>query len=479
MDFLRPRGDITTVLDQVSRDEQDTTLFPLEAETTLFAADPARRIHPFSMSIQEFSYRGSAEFGGKFTFDLGSVSAGDLIHSVLVQVQLAHWLPDNILASLRTGALRYDDTSPSYVWANSLGTALIARAEIEVGDQVLEVVDGDFANIFSELFPEMNTQLGLSTDALGRYPQGIAPSLDYPTGPKGFITCILPFFFQRTRLKEMFPLLSVHDGNVRINITLRPFSELVIHRGATTKRTDCNDTPLGKTFLFRDVANVLRSYKVPLTPPQPKDVCLITYSALLSGSLRQAYIRQPHDLLYRETQTFKFTEPLKYKVGKPTTETVSIQLPLEANGPIEEIIWFVRRKAAALQNDWVNYSATLATDFDLTFNPRKGLLISARLQGNGFELVSAAADYFRAHSAEKHGGGIIAYNSYIYGYSFARHPGVHQPSGTINASRLNSLRLTLEVEQPPDDDDWEVVVYCMGLNWMRFQNGMVNKIFSD
>lgn len=485
MDLQRPRGDITTVLDQVSRDEQDNTLFPLDASETLFTADPKRRIHPFSMSIQEFPYRGPAEYGGRFTFDLGAVGAGDLLLSVLVQVQLQHWLSPKIAAGLRDGSIQYvDPAKDAYVWAPSLGTALIARAELEVGDQVLEQVDGDFSNVISRLFPDINTQLGISTDALGsaQQPQSQqSQPLDFPCGPRGYVTCILPFFFQRTRLKEAFPLLSVRSGTARINITFRPFSE-IIQRLPPYVRDSCDDIPVGKVMTFMNTSSGGASqftYKVPDHIPQPLDVRLVTYSAVLTGGLRQAYIRKPHDLLYRETQTFRFTEPLKYKVGKPTSDTVVIQLPLEANGPLEEILWFVRRRGATVESDWTNYSGTLATDVDPVFNPRVGLLISAKLQANGFELVNASADYFRAHIAEKHRGGIVAYNSYIYGYSFARSPGEHQPSGSINASRLNSLRLTLEVAQPLVADDWEVTVYCMGLNWMRFENGIVNKIFSD
>ena len=475
MDFLRPRGDITTVLDQVSRDEQDNTLFPLEAEETQFATDSSRRIHPFSMSIQEFPYRGSADFGNTFTFDLGAVGAGDLLLSVLVQIRLAHWLPENILASLRSGALAYQDVTSAYVWANSLGTALIQKAVLEVGDQTLETVDGDFANVFSELFPDMNTQLGIATDALGKYN---LETLDFPTGPRGYITCMLPFFFQRTRLKEALPLLSAREGTIRIHITLRPFNELVARFGGQA-RSDCDDTPLGKTFTFLDSQSNVFTYQVPLQAPQPHDVRLVTYSAILDGSLRQAYIRKPHDLLYRETQTFRFTEPLVYKVGKPQSDTVLIQLPLEANGPIEEILWFVRRRGAALQNDWTNYSGVLGYELNPVFNPSKGLVKTCRIQANGLDLVNGGADYFRAHIAEKHRGGIIAFNNYIYGYSFGRHPGEHQPSGSINASRLNSLRLTLEIAQPNPADEWEVVVYCIGLNWVRFENGIVNRIFSD
>jgi hypothetical protein len=74
-----------------------------------------------------------------------------------------------------------------------------------------------------------------------------------------------------------------------------------------------------------------------------------------------------------------------------------------------------------------------------------------------------------------------AYSSFVYGYPFARLPGEHQPSGTFNASRVNSLRLTLDVKPPGGvlDANWEVKVFCIAINWLRFENGIANPMFED
>jgi hypothetical protein len=66
----------------------------------------------------------------------------------------------------------------------------------------------------------------------------------------------------------------------------------------------------------------------------------------------------------------------------------------------------------------------------------------------------------------------------MYGWSFAETPGQFQPSGSANMSRANSLRLTLEVRAPPGDS-WEVKVFCVALNWMRYENGLANAVFED
>jgi hypothetical protein len=196
-------------------------------------------------------------------------------------------------------------------------------------------------------------------------------------------------------------------------------------------------------------------------------------------------LRAPYEILHRELQTFYFDEPLKYMVSKRAdNDTIRIQLPLEANHPLEEIIWFVRRKAVRENNAWTNYTSVLERGW-LENGPRRAearpLLLNATIQANGVTLCEAEGQYFRQLGAQAHRGGIAAYNSFLYCYPFARNPGEHQPSGSMNASRVNSLRLTLEVRPPGGvgDGDWEVKVFCIGMNWLRFENGIANPMFND
>jgi hypothetical protein len=211
--------------------------------------------------------------------------------------------------------------------------------------------------------------------------------------------------------------------------------------------------------------------------PQLDNVRLVTWGALLDGTLRNAMLRQPFEVMHRDVQTFYFSEPLKYAASTTNPNaTVRVQLPLEANHPLEEIIWFVRRTDVNLNNEWTNYSSVLEKDYDAVFNPRTPLLVSAKIQINGLDIVEAEESYFRNLIGKYHKGGIVSYNSFIYGYPFARHPSEHQPSGTVNASRLQSLRLTLDVNFP---GTWEVKVFCVALNWLRCENGLTNAVFED
>jgi len=480
----RPLGDSTTVLDLADRDEMDDDMFPLTSEKSWFTRDPARRTLNYSSVIQEFIAKGSTSFGGRLVFELGSVQSCDLLFSVVLQIRLGHWFPPSVVEQIQNGLLTYADPEQAWFYANSLGSVLIAKAEFLLEDQVLETVDGDFANLFGLLFTDVNTQFGVGVDAIGRVsiPELIntPDTRVFPT-TNGFISCILPFSFQRIRLRNGFPLLSCKEGTVRIALTLRPFSECV--RIASGIRATCNETPLGKSFVFNKSSGGSETVVASSVIPEFQDARLITYGVLLDGKLRQAALKAPFDRLFREIQKFSFIEPAKYVVNVPAKGVVRLQLPLEVNGPLEEIVWFVRRKAVSVNNEWTNYSNRLESEYNPVTGPFQSMLVYGSLQVNGIPLIEADGDYFRRDAAKRHKGGISAYNNFIYGYCFAISPGLQNPSGWMNASRSSDVRLRLDIRPPSQDGteslEFEVVVYCSSLNWVRFENGIANKVFSS
>jgi len=492
----RPIGERTTVIDLTDRDDMDDDMFPLNATKSWFTRDSDRRYLNFTPVLQEFVHKGTAEFGGRLMFEIGSVKACDLLFSVSLQIKLGHWLPPDILEGLQAGTLRYDDPDYAWYYANSLGTALIAKAEFLLEDQVLETVDGDFSNCFSLLFSDVSTQHGVGTDAYGRV--SISRLLDWsetrPFPTDGYITCLLPFSFQRIRLRNGFPLASVKEGTVRVAITLRPFKECI--RRANGFRDTCDQTPLGQTFVFQKVTeteNIIIktgtiidntdtiSVKASSVVPQFEDLRMVTYGMLVDGKLRNALVKAPFERMFRELQTFRFTEPKRYVITIPNSETIQLQLPLEVNGPIEELIWFIRRKATSVNNEWTNYSNTLEDEFQPLTHPFESMLVSASLQVNGITLVEQDGEFFRQEISKAHDGGIVAYNNFVYGYTFSERPGKQNPTGWMNASRSTDVRLRIEVRPPSGSADleWEVCVFALAINWVRFENGIANKIFTS
>jgi len=477
-------GDITTLLDLTPRDFQDNEYTPLSAEKTWWIPDSSRRIRPYSLSAQQFPVRGPTGFGQRFTFDLGAGLAGDLLFSTVLQIDLGHWLNDTTIMRLESGKAAY--MSDPWYYANSLGSVILEKAVLEIGDQTIETVDGDFLNAASLLMQDMNGQYGTAVDGLGRQP---ISSLTHTPAYRPFPTQTnsifvpLPFFFQRVKLQESLPLIAIRDGTVRIHITLRPFTECI--RRLSGRRPSCSDTPLNQEIQIEDFTESVQktlTFQTSVAAPTFRKIQLMTYGANIDGEMRQHALRSPFEILTRVCNTFYFSEPLKYATNRTNTrEVIQVQLPLEVNHPMEEIIWFVRRKATANNNEWTNYSAVTSPEYDSVYNPMRPLLQNAVIQLNGTELINQEEQWFRQHIALAHKGGGAAYDSYVYGYSFAKNPAEHQPSGTANASRLQSVRLTLDVSPPGGayEQDWEVKVFVITFQWLRFQNGIANKMYAD
>ena len=489
---MKPTGTITTLLDLTDRDSQENYLFPLAAKESWFSKDRTRKTVSFIPHVQTTLFRGPAEFGQRFCFDLGSLRNGDLLFGAALQIQLGHWLDSTTLSDLEGGRITYTNaTRDAWEYANSLGSACIASAELEIDGKTIETIDGDFIYAFMTLFADSNAQFGISYDHLGKVPiqtlrnfAATAKVRNFPT-EDGYVHCPLPFFFGRVKYQEALPLIGAKEGSVRIFVTLRPFSEIV--RRISGARTSCHEVPLNQRMEFTKTSDGSTMYRMSAASlPLLESVALITHGALLEGDYREHLLRKPFEMLHRELQIFSFDEPTKYQVSKNTaTDTVTIQLPLEANHPLEEIIWIIRRKATATNNEWTNYSSRVEAEWpsaqptEVFFT--QPMLLNAKLQVNGITMIEADEQYFRQHIALKHKGGYAPYSAYIYGLSFAEKPGLHQPTGSINASRANSMRLTMEIKNPGGSfaQDWEIKVFCMEINWLRFANGLANPLFED
>lgn len=474
MDSVIFGADITTLLDLTPRDFQDNHYTPLEAQSTWWLPTPDRKIHPFSLSIQQFPFRGPTSFGQRFTFDVPSTGCGDILLSTILQIELGHWFDDTTICRFQTGQYVYKPGETIWNYSNSLGTVIVEKAEFEVNGVTIECISGDFINIHSLLAYDIQSQYGVAIDGLGRKRFPYAPSQTSPFPTESGSLCIpLSFFYQRILLKEGFPLLATKPGSVKIHITLRPFEQCIV---CSLPATTPLDVPV--RILDSGVEKTIHTLK---TIPSFKKIQLVTHAAHMNGSIRNAILHSPFETMTRIVETFSFVEPLRYSVNTSSEDIINIQLPIEINHPMEEIWWVLRRKASTLKNDYINYSAITESEYNPLFNQKKPLLVKAGIYLNGTEIIQKEEEWFRQHISKLRKGGISAYSQYIYGYSFARTPGVHQPSGTANASKLQSVKLALTVQQPGglENKEWEVLVYVVRLEWLRFQNGMMNRIYMD
>jgi hypothetical protein len=294
---------------------------------------------------------------------------------------------------------------------------------------------------------------------------------------------------------------------VRIQITLRPFQDVVRRRAVA--RTAPDEVPLGSTVRFLDITGetpIPYDVRLPTRVPDFEEATVFAGVGLLEDPLRSAYMRQPLELLYEPVTHMVFDVPdvLAHERGVGGG-TVSMQLPLrELNGPVREIVFFLRRKAVWAYNEWTNYGALLEPELvatipvsgalALTEVPvQKPMLQRARLLVDNAVWRDETEVWWRTEYALAHRGGVRSAAGMVYGYVLgdaAQWTADRlQPAGTVNTSRAG-MRLDLEIlppaaspfqgcEGPWGGSSWEVHVFAIGINWMKFAEGQIGPLFKD
>jgi len=515
--MAKPVGEIKRLVSLIDRGDVDEYLYPIDTDNTAFLPN-FKPYHNFANETIELPYTGAANWGQRITFTLPFPWMGDCLSWVALRITPSHWLPGDAINGLTQSdpnRWTYKDGPNTWMWASNLASSAIALVEMEVNGIVLEQWSGDWIDIWQRVYLDSSRSAGWNdsiTGGLNRPNPSIISSKNgqpifgdhvcneatplsstgvsneetlLPT-EDGSVYAYFPFWFARRR-NAAFPIASIQgEGNVRFHITLRPFKEVI--RKISVPRM-CDETMLGSTIVLNDNNTINSNILLPfdarfdISPVAPtfKDAILICGFTHLDGDLRQAYIHRAHEILVEPVINIPFSEPLKYLVSTGDSDTITVSLPLEAaNGPVREVIWFLRRKGAYKFNSWSNYGAYLEHEVDPIYNPQRPLLVKAVLRIGSVVWADQTELWWRTRGALQHSGGIQLMQSYIYAYSFAKDPMAFGPSGSMNASRAE-MRLDLTVAPPQgvDEKEWEVQVFVVSHNWMRFQNGLAERVFTD
>jgi hypothetical protein len=148
------------------------------------------------------------------------------------------------------------------------------------------------------------------------------------------------------------------------------------------------------------------------------------------------------------------------------------------------------------RNEWFNYSSLAVCEstvqapgtstIGVGIPLRTDLLDSAVLQLDGYDrFTSRAASYFRLQQPYDHHT-TTPVESYIYNYSFALRPEDIQPTGSMNASRIDSITwqitmnplLTAPTTIYPKRGNCSIVIYGHNYNVFRVINGFGGLLFT-
>lgn len=464
-------GEIKKIVSLIDRTAFDEYIYPASTTHTHFQPDD-KTYNNFTQEIVNYTISGNPQWGQRLTFNIPWPWKGDFLNWIALRLKPLSWLPLDAAEHLGPNRQDWIPTDPEkmWVWANSLGSAAIELAEMEVDGVVIESFSGDWSSVWNRISGDSDQLLS------------IRKSPSHIISEDGYLYCYLPFWFSKYK-NTAFPLCSCgRPDMVKFHIKLRPFSE-VVRRLSTA--LNCDESLLGDTMVIRDYTFPFRAFKTiqnNKTIPGFEIADIICEISNIDGELRDSYIKNPQEILMSPVIEMDFWQPLKYTIGVAADDIINIQLPLTAaNGPIKQILFFIRRKAAIdLYREYDNYSATILEEADTIWNPIKPLLVKGKLMVGTATWVDEDELWWRTEYATTLPGGIRSAGNFIYGYNFADNPLSFEPTGSVNASRVD-MRLDLSIKQPSDshNKEWTVHVFIIGTNWIRFQNGIANLLFMD
>jgi hypothetical protein len=393
-----------------------------------------RRYTNFAVESQVMYFDGDGDFGKRLSCLIPR--RGDLLGPCVLEVTLP--------------ALTLAGTTTPVPYVNSIGNFLIDQITVEIGENEVDTQTGEWMEIWSNLTTEASKRQGLN-EMLGRVENYAEPSIYGPT--KVYIP--LQFWFCKNP-GSYLPLLALQFHPIRINLNIR-------------KLQDCFYTDLL-------AAPGVNCSSIQVKPIKITDLRLWGDFVYLDVEERRRFVANSHEYLIEQLQ---YTAPIPIPIG-----STSLSARLEFNHPLREIIWVVQRDKMQTNHEWFNYSSTSISEV----GRRQDLMATGLIQLDGYDRFDARdAGYFRLVQPFYHHTA-VANSDYIYLYSFALRPEDIQPTGSLNASRIDNLVLQLGVVadsalQPSDPlyvpprGNTHVTVFTINHNVLRIVNGFGGVLF--
>ncbi len=409
-----------------------------------------RRHTNFAVECQPMYFDGTPNFGQRITCLIPK--RGDLLGKVYLDVTLPRITSDGTP----------NGTPISYT--NAVGHALIQEITFEVGEQEIDRQTGEWMEVWTQLTTPTSQRDALN-EMVGRLDQYQTPVLIPGPASEGLRLLIpLQFFFCRNPGLYL-PLLALQYHPIRINITLSPLNSLV--------------------FIPQE-NNTLCTADITCTQSIVNMMLWGDY-VYLDVDERRKFVSTSHEYLIEQVQ---FTPP--YSI---THNQMTATVPVEFNHPLKEFIILVQRDAMINRNEWFNYSSlaigeAVPPQIQNYLNigqTRTDLISSAVLQLDGYDRFQARrAEYFRLQQPYDHHT-TTPVKSYIYTYSFALRPEDAQPTGTMNASRIDSIVWKIDMNPilsqasiPVNQQrgNCHIVIYGLNYNVFRVINGFGGLLFT-
>jgi len=389
---------------------------------TTFFKQVYRRYTNFSSESCRIDFDGSTDFGKLIVASIPR--KGDLLNTIILEITLP------MIPQSSSGVI---DTS----WVNGIGHAMIDYISLEIGGKEIDRQYGEFLHLISEFQIDASKRNGFS-NMIG-YQEAFTQEAQ--PGPLKLYIPLRFWFCNNVGLS--LPLLAMQAHPVRIYLKLRPLSEL----------------------FYRD-ALVIDPNQSVSPNVNPTNVVMWGDYIHLDTDERRRFTSSKHEYLIEQCQIQKKTAV--------NASSSLVNITLDFNNPLKELIWVVQQDRMLQSNEWFNYTNRLLIEQHVMLDDQITNTV-LRIDGyDRFEVRDAA--YFRlVQPFQRH---TRIPDDYIYNYCFSLTPEASQPMGSLNASRIDTIVLSMNMNQNIIRYNAGVTVYATNYNVFRIAAGLGGVLFT-
>ena len=464
-----------------------------------------RRHTNFAMEAIEQTFNGNADFGSRVTCQI--TRNGDLINRIYLRAKLSNTGTEGAAAS---GTPLVGAENNGLALVPSFGLKLLKTIELEIGGQRIDKHYAEWLYIWNELTLPAGKRDGyyLMVGA-DRFNHSI-----YLAAQQSYVVHVpLEFWFCRN-VGLALPLIALQYHEVKINIEFETRDNMV---DTSQNYSDKAFQLVGKDYVAISGSKKNSELGGSASNLAVSEISLWVDYIFLDTDERRRFAQLSHEYLIEQLQ---FT-------GSDTISTAgnTKSIRMNFNHPCKELVWVAKYAGTSTtRHHWYNYTVkadgsflgntefpgstnVAVTSFDdaggsnvfalsdlgtgdylkrTILNTEPGLHPNATnpfdtclLQLNGNDRFAVRnGSYFNYVQPFQHHTNIPA-NAGINVYSFALKPEEHQPSGTLNMSRIYTAVLSIQTKSSSPIITGDLNVYATNYNVLRILSGMGGLAYSN
>jgi len=419
-----------------------------------------RRHTNFALEAIEQTFNGTSAFGSRVTCQI--TRNGDLINRIYFVGTL---LNDAVSAPAT------DEFNKAVALVPYFGLKLLKTIELEIGGQRIDKHYSEWLYIWNELSLPAGKRNGYKLMVGGdKYNRSIL--LEAQQSYSLYVP--LEFWFCRN-VGLALPLIALQYHEVKINIEFESLDKMVdsgnnySDRAFTSISGSGRDAPIG-TALTNAVNSSLNGSSSNL---KLNTAALWVDYIFLDTDERRRFAQLSHEYLIEQLQ-FTGSDTILASINNSMKS-----IRMNFNHPCKELIWVVKP-------DYTSTAANMvATPYWNNFTDRNGdnqyaisknPVTMAKIQLNGNDrFAERRGNYFNlVQPYQHHENTPNIFNNGINSYSFAIKPEEHQPSGTLNMSRIDTAVLNIA-----SSVSGTIYIFTVNYNVLRILSGMGGLAYSN